>query len=326
MRSELLVTRLAGAIWGHLIGDAVGVPYEFRSSDQIGEVRFGATGSHHQLPGTWSDDGALMLALLDSLLAKGFDPEDQGARALAWRDTGAYTPNGEGFFDIGGTTGRALAAIRTGTPAERAGPDDVMACGNGSLMRILPLALVERGVSPAELVDHADRASGVTHGHPRAKVACALYVLVARALLLATGVPDVAGIMVAARTELRGVYQSMPRGQPYLDALHHLESWTGRAGLGRVWDSFWSAWDAFAGASDYARPSSGPSATATTRTPRRPSPAGWPVCAGASMACPPTGWRGCAGERSRRRWWMAWSGPWAGRRPRGIPSGSTRWT
>ena len=127
-----------------------------------------------------------------------------------------------------------------------------MACGNGSLMRILPLALVKRDASPVELVDLAHRASRVTHGHPRAQVACALYVLLAQALLLAESTPDVAGIMVAARAQLRDIYDSMPLGPPYLEALDHLEGWTGRNGQGRVWDSFWSAWDAFAGASDYA--------------------------------------------------------------------------
>ena len=70
MTNELLVTRLAGADWGHLIGDAVGVPYEFRSSDQIGEVRFGATGSYHQPPGTWSDAVGCLLR------ANGLGPEE----------------------------------------------------------------------------------------------------------------------------------------------------------------------------------------------------------------------------------------------------------
>jgi hypothetical protein len=36
-----LATRLAGGVWGHLVGDAVGVPYEFRTPDAIGEVRWG---------------------------------------------------------------------------------------------------------------------------------------------------------------------------------------------------------------------------------------------------------------------------------------------
>src|SRR5687767_2144669 len=75
-----LATWLIGGVWGHLVGDAVGVPYEFRSADDIGTVEFGATGTHRQPPGTWSDDGALMLALLESLLSCGFDIEDQGRR------------------------------------------------------------------------------------------------------------------------------------------------------------------------------------------------------------------------------------------------------
>jgi hypothetical protein len=55
-----------------------------------------------------------MVALLDSLLSTGFDPEDQGRRALAWRRDGAYAPGGK-VLDIGGTTSAALAAIE-GSP------------------------------------------------------------------------------------------------------------------------------------------------------------------------------------------------------------------
>lgn len=180
-----LATRLVGAVWGHLVGDAMGVPYEFRSADQVGAVRWGEKGSHRQPPGTWSDDGALMLALLDSLTADGvgFDVEDQGRRALAWWRTGAYTPDGDGSFDIGNTTIRALRGIEDGIPASEAGPSDELSCGNGSLMRILPIALVGRDLADAALINQARAASRVTHGHPRAQVASALYVLVAVRLL-----------------------------------------------------------------------------------------------------------------------------------------------
>ena len=83
-------------MWGALIGDAVGVPYEFGPPVPADAVEFGRAGTHGRPPGTWSDDGSLLLALLDSLLTVGFDPEDQGARYLAWDDDGAYTPDGEG--------------------------------------------------------------------------------------------------------------------------------------------------------------------------------------------------------------------------------------
>jgi len=84
-----LASRLAGGMLGLLVGDAVGVPYEFRTPGAIGTVEFRGHGSHDQPPGTWSDDGALALALADSLLppvgaadprAVRFDPDDQGGR------------------------------------------------------------------------------------------------------------------------------------------------------------------------------------------------------------------------------------------------------
>ncbi|MFN8520148.1 MAG: ADP-ribosylglycohydrolase family protein [Chloroflexota bacterium] len=242
-----LPARLAGAVWGHLVGDALGVPYEFRDASAIGTVQWGATGSHHQPPGTWSDDGALMLALLDSLLEAGFDPEDQGRRARAWRERGAYAAGGT-VFDIGNATRAALDTLAAGVPAVDAGPSGERDCGNGSLMRILPLALVERDVPDARLVDMAHLASRVTHGHPRCQVACALYSFVARRIL--AGARHRADAQADARAALRATYQRQGSGG-HLAALDELEAWPGRGGRGYVIDSLWSAWDAFAGATGY---------------------------------------------------------------------------
>lgn len=242
-----LEDRLAGAVWGHLVGDALGVPYEFGPAIPGNQVRFRGHGAHDQPPGTWSDDGALMLALLDSLLSRGFDTTDQAKRALSWYRDGKYAA-GRDMFDIGHTTREALDAFEAGVPAEEAGPIDEMSCGNGSLMRILPLALVHRRAETCALVDQAHRASKVTHGHERPQVACALYVLVARRLL--RGVRR-RGAMERARAELREVYASPGFGPAYVTALDHLESWPERKGRGRVWDSFWSAWDAFESADSY---------------------------------------------------------------------------
>ncbi len=283
-----LAMRLVGGVWGHLVGDAVGVPYEFRSAAEIargGPIRFGATGTHGQPPGTWSDDGALMLALLDSLLAPGgFDVEDQGRRSVAWWRHGAYTPDpGRRPFDIGGATRSALESIAGGKPAADAGRTDERACGNGSLMRILPIALVAAGRGDAAgdadttLIDQARRASRVTHGHPRAEVACALYVLVAARLL--AGERDRGRALEASHVMLRA-HEAIGAGSlaahedreprarvmhptndvrwssgdgfaAALDALDHLMAWPERQGRGRVWDSFWSAWEAFEGADSY---------------------------------------------------------------------------
>jgi ADP-ribosyl-[dinitrogen reductase] hydrolase len=259
MKRLTLASRLAGGVWGHLVGDAMGVPYEFTPAAEIGAVVFGAEGGPwRQPPGTWSDDGSLMLALLDSLLSSRFDTDDQGRRAVTWMVDGAYTPDGDGRFDIGNTTATALGAISRGVPAVDAGPTVEGASSNGSLMRILPLALVERDgregpldgdvVDDATLVAHAHAASRVTHGHVRCQVTCALYALVVRRLLHGDA-PDEA--LQTARRTLRRIYRSDAAAAVHLAAFDELEAWTGRSGRGYVFDAFWSAWDAFAGAGSY---------------------------------------------------------------------------
>ncbi len=247
-----LPLRLAGAVWGHLVGDAVGVPYEFLLPSAIGEVRFGATGTHGQPPGTWSDDGALMLALLDSLLAVGFDPTDQGRRFLAWHEQGAYTPDGDGPFDIGNATSEALRRLQRAGAAEQAGPVGERNNGNGSLMRILPIALVGHTLSEAELVEQAHRASAVTHGHPIAQATCAFHVLLVHELLLAdeTGIERVEALE-RAQTTLQLVYAGSSAYAAHRRALDTITAYVPRAGSGYVVDAFWSAWDAFASASSY---------------------------------------------------------------------------
>jgi ADP-ribosylglycohydrolase/protein-tyrosine phosphatase len=238
----------------------MGVPYEFRPATDIGDVRWGATGTYGKPPGTWSDDGALMLALLDSLLPDpwsdpphpgGFDPQDQAQRFVRWAWEGAYTPFGEGRFDMGGTTSDALRRIRDGVAAEDAGPTDDRSQGNGSLMRILPIALTARDpVKLPELLDQAHRASRVTHGHPVAQAACALYVLLCRALL--RGETDRVFALTESRAKLRGWYAR--HAPDHLVALDALEAHEHEPHRGRGWviDAFWSAWDAFAGADSYA--------------------------------------------------------------------------
>ena len=238
-----LADRLSGAVWGHLIGDAVGVPYESGPAVPAAAVIFGKTGTHAQPPGTWSDDGAMMLALLDSLLTVGFDPADQGRRYLAWADDGAYTPEGDGRFDIGGATAAALGRIRAGVPAEDAGGDET-ALGNGSLMRTLPLALTGHDLAPADLAGWASRASAVTHASALARTTCALYALVAADLV--RGRTDRQAALTDATARLRELVAGRER-----EALEQVLAWPTREGRGHVIDAFWSAWDAFAGASDY---------------------------------------------------------------------------
>src|SRR5262245_15576482 len=110
--------RLAGAVWGYLLGDALGLPF---ASLSAAEIERGETAADHGVrtrpPGTWSDAGALMLAVLDSLLSAGFDPQDQAERILDWYLDGLYAAGSEGRFDADERTGAAAHAIERGVPA-----------------------------------------------------------------------------------------------------------------------------------------------------------------------------------------------------------------
>ena len=205
--------RLEGGLKGLLIGDALGVPYEFHDASAIPTAELiefqpppGFQRSHHLiLPGTWSDDGAQALCLLASLLDCGaFDAEDFGRRLIRWYDEG-YMAVDNTVFDIGITTGKAILALRNNVPALEAGATDVHENGNGSLMRVLPLVLFHRGPDE-ELVRLAQLQSQVTHAHLRSQVCCALYCLWARRIL-----NDAADPWNNAVLTLRNIYTDRPQ-------------------------------------------------------------------------------------------------------------------
>ncbi|MFY0568701.1 ADP-ribosylglycohydrolase family protein [Archangium lansingense] len=182
--------RIEGGLYGLLIGDALGVPYEFHPPAQIPELALiefepppGFLRAHNGVPpGTWSDDGSHALCLLASLLYQGtLELEDLGRRLVNWYELGYMAVEYE-VFDVGVQTREALANVRAGVPAAQAGPSGERENGNGSLMRVLPLALWHQG-DDAALARDAMLQSRVTHGHMRSQVCCALYCLWARRTL-----------------------------------------------------------------------------------------------------------------------------------------------
>lgn len=185
-----LAERIKGGIIGMLVGDALGVPYEFHNKQSIPsfeEIEFEPPDwfrrAHSGVPtGTYSDDGAQALILLDSLLSCGkFDPKYFAKGLIDWYDKGFMAVGGK-VFDVGIQTGNAIRELKRGTEPLLAGGNDEYSNGNGSLMRVLPLALWHQG-SDLELIADAFDQSAVTHGHLRSKLCCALYCLWARNIL-----------------------------------------------------------------------------------------------------------------------------------------------
>jgi ADP-ribosyl-[dinitrogen reductase] hydrolase len=163
--------RALGALVGLAVGDAVGTTLEFKVRDSYPRLTDMVGGGPFALEaGQWTDDTAMALALADSLIACGkLDETDLMQRFLSWYQDGAYSCTGT-CFDIGITTRQALMRFdRDGDPI--AGDTDPMSAGNGSVMRLAPIALryFDDG---ANLVDAAARQSRTTHAAPEAVEGC----------------------------------------------------------------------------------------------------------------------------------------------------------
>jgi ADP-ribosyl-[dinitrogen reductase] hydrolase len=190
---------------GLLIGDALGVPYEFHEPEQLPARELlefippaGFVRAHQSAaPGTWSDDGAQALCLLASLLDREqLDLDDFGRRLLAWWEQGYLAVDGR-VFDIGNQTRIALRQLAAGVGVEQAARREVHDNGNGSLMRVLPVALWHRGNDRA-LIEDAMRSSVPTHAHLRSQLCCAVYCLWARRLLEGVALHEAWDAAVAA--------------------------------------------------------------------------------------------------------------------------------
>jgi ADP-ribosylglycohydrolase len=127
---------------GLAVGDALGVPWEFRPRGSFLCEGMSGYGSHNQPPGTWSDDTSLALCLADSL-SRGISFEDIARNFVKWHDEAAFTAHGA-VFDIGISTAKAINRLKAGIAPDKAGCAGVNENGNGSLMRIAPLVFASR--------------------------------------------------------------------------------------------------------------------------------------------------------------------------------------
>ncbi|SHL30166.1 ADP-ribosylglycohydrolase family protein [Chryseobacterium polytrichastri] len=163
-------------IFGVCIGDALGVPVEFRSREQLKRspvTKMRALGTHRQPAGTWSDDSSLALCLAESL-CKGYDLEDMATKFLQWYNAEIWTPHGR-VFDIGIATRQAINKISKGYAPQLCGGTSEFDNGNGSLMRILPLLFYIKELPIEQHFDKVKDVSSITHAHIRSVISCFMY-------------------------------------------------------------------------------------------------------------------------------------------------------
>lgn len=162
-----------GLLFGIAIGDALGVPVEFMSRKHLQAnpvIGMREYGTHHQPAGTWSDDSAMSFLLVEQLI-EGYDIEGLGNKFCQWYQYNYWTPHGE-IFDIGVATRNALDKVAKGISALESGECDDYSNGNGSLMRILPLAIYLQDKPIDQRFCITKEVSGITHSHIRSVIGC----------------------------------------------------------------------------------------------------------------------------------------------------------
>ncbi len=179
--------KIIDALIGIAVGDALGVPFEFNTRDQMKKnpakemIGFG----RYTVPaGTWSDDSSLTFCLAESLI-EGYDLADIAANFVKWRDANFWTARGY-VFDIGITTSEAITVLKNIlqnkeyeelTRLKYLG--DEYDNGNGSLMRIMPLLFYIKGMDISRQFRIIQDVSALTHKHMRAAMCCLIYLRLA---------------------------------------------------------------------------------------------------------------------------------------------------
>lgn len=171
-------------LFGVAVGDALGVPVEFKSRKTIAQkpvTDMIGYGTYNLPAGTFSDDSSLAFCLAEALTQE-FSLQKIGSNLVAWLNNNYWTPRGN-VFDVGIATSQAIRRLQLGCNPEFAGGMDVSDNGNGSLMRILPLLVYTKDKQLLERYQITKQVSSITHGHIRSVIACFYYLEFARQII-----------------------------------------------------------------------------------------------------------------------------------------------
>lgn len=163
-----MIKKIAGAIYGMALGDAMGMPPELwsrkKTKEFFGEIKEFLDGPKENdvacnyTKGQFTDDTAQALVIIDSLMDTDFVPSqlDIATKLLDWADR-------ENAFEnniLGPTSKAALNGFRENKDTKSITDG---AQSNGSAMRIAPIGCLFSSDNKKELVDYVYEISRTTH-------------------------------------------------------------------------------------------------------------------------------------------------------------------
>lgn len=176
------MNKVKDSLVGFAIGDAMGVPIEFESRNKLLKHPITSMigfGSYDVPEGTWSDDTSMTLATFDSIIeCNDIDYNNIADKFCDWFNYAKYTATDE-VFDIGITTKNAIIRYwYDKSDATKCGGHSFNENGNGSLMRMLPIALFcyYKKLNDKRIYEIVKKVSSITHAHNISIMGCFIYV------------------------------------------------------------------------------------------------------------------------------------------------------
>ena len=176
------MSKTQNALIGFAVGDAMGVPLEFLDRQDL--MKNPVTEMLQKKPypvGIYSDDTSMTVATMAAIIKyKKIDGKHIMDNFVEWVKNGKYSATNR-CFGIGKTTLQAITKYVNAkdyiTPS-RCGLTDIKSNGNGSLMRMLPIALYtyNKKLSDFEIAKITNEVSSLTHAHEISKIACYIYI------------------------------------------------------------------------------------------------------------------------------------------------------
>lgn len=209
--------QIENILYAGIVGDALGVPVEFKRRDSYYIDSMIGSGTWEQPKGSWSDDTSFSLPLMENLTENG-NYEELMQKFENYMFHNQYTPDNLAF-GIGNTCAKAVrnwsvnhySALQCGDPS-------VYANGNGALMRLAPLGIhLVNEPDIKRRLKLAHDYTCLTHRHPRAILASYIYLEMIHSLLNGKS-------LWAILSELPGVLERNLQDQPEVwNEFNHFE-------------------------------------------------------------------------------------------------------